>query len=88
MQHRLNDFVDNIKPVLPELAQLYESADIELIELMELLLFLFPNDNYAYHLNQLCELKNYSLSDEQCFQILPHLQSYISFLRKIKNLIQ
>jgi hypothetical protein len=88
MQSRFDHFVTNLKPILPELAHIYESADIELLELMELFLFLFPNDNYGYHLDQLCEMKNYILTEEQKSQILPHIQTYVSFLRKINNLLQ
>ena len=64
-----------------------KEENIDLLEVTDLLNFLFPDDNTLYNLEQLLELKGIELTDEDKYKLVPILDKMITFVRKIKNMI-
>ena len=61
--------------------------DDDLLEWLDTVLFLFPDDNTKYNLDQLVELKQIEIEKEKRELLIPFIDKYVGSLRKIKKLI-
>lgn len=81
---KFNEFVENVKHIVPDIEKVICGyGDIDHLEVMKVLLFLFPDDKLNFHLDQVLELKNIQLTDDKKQQLLPFIEIYIQFLRKL-----
>lgn len=88
LETKFNEFVTNVKEFCPQIENsLKEFTDIDHLEVLDVVLFLFPDEQTSYHLDQFLDLKHLELSDENKQKILPFLETYLTFLRKIKKLL-
>jgi hypothetical protein len=81
-------FIEDVIPVVPNAKDFIPVVpDNELLDALEMSLFLFPDDRTSYHLDQLLELKGCTITDEQKEGLIPIIEAYVKKLRKIKSLI-
>lgn len=86
LQTKYDKFIEDIKPIIPEFHNLLDRKDeADLLEILELLIFLFPDNNYMFHLNEVLKLKQVDITDEQKNNLIPFIEQYLEFLRKIKS---
>lgn len=85
---KFNEFVGDVKHIVPEIESLIGGyGEIDHLDVMKVLIFLFPDDNLEYHLEQLLELKNFTLTKAKQRELLPFIESYLKVLRKIDAIL-
>ena len=92
MKLKYDAFVEAAQEILP--AEVFSMRndegnidDFNLIEVMDVMLFLFPDDRTKFHLLELCDLKRVTLTEEQIDQLIPIVEKYMKFLKKVKATI-
>ena len=73
--------------VVNEVESLYDFDDEDLLDALDMLVFLFPSDDTDLHLRQLLDLKNIYVSDDQFIELLPLVKRFVDHLKEIKSLI-
>ena len=86
LESKFNAFVEEIKPIVNDVDTFLEDMqNIDYIEVLQVVLFLFPDDRTGYHLDQLLELKQIELTSDQKDGLIPIIKKYVTFLEKIKS---
>jgi hypothetical protein len=61
--------------------------DDDLIDTLDMVIFLFPSDSTEIHLKELMDLKGVKVSEEQFKAVLPVVERFVIHMKKIKSLI-
>jgi hypothetical protein len=80
------EFKNEVSTIIDDFDKHFDDLDPgDLIDLMDLMLFIFPSDNTERHLNELLDLKQLTISDEKKQQLIPICNKYVMFLNKVKR---
>lgn len=63
----------------------FEESD--LLNAVDLLIFLFPSEDTKYHLLEVLQLKNIELSDSEIDNLIPVIEKLLVRLKEIKSLL-
>ena len=89
LEMKFYEFSKKIETIVPESKKLVEDVasdeDIDHLEVLDTVLFLFPDERYEYHVDQLLSLKNIELADDQKEKLIPIISEYVLFLNKVKK---
>ena len=89
LEKKFNEFVLEAKRVIGDTDRLLQDVtNIDYIEVVDVVLFLFPDDNIPYHLDELLQLKSISLSDGEKEDLYPIIEKYLVFLRKVQPMLK
>ena len=66
---------------------LFPKEDVDLLEVTDLLNFLFPDENTLHNLNELLDLKEIKMTEEDKEKIIPIIDKIVKFVRKVKQII-
>lgn len=88
LESKFFEFTNDVKVIVPDaealVKEMASDENVDQIEVMDTVLFLFPDDRYTYHLDQLLELKSIHLEVGQKEKLIPVIEKYVTVLRKIK----
>ena len=88
LRESFDKFKNKALPIVEnELETLCNFEDEDLLDALDMLMFLFPSDDTELHLNQLMELKSISVTEEQFNELLPLVKRFVNHLKEIKSLI-
>jgi hypothetical protein len=82
-------FIKEVTPIVPTVAEFMPNfPDDELLDALDMALFIFPDDRTEYNLKQLLELKGCEVTPEQMLGLIPVIDAYVTKLRKVKTFIE
>jgi hypothetical protein len=83
------EFKAEVSTIIDDFDKHFQDLDpTDLIDLMDLMLFMFPNDKTAENLNGLIEWRGVDLADDKRQLMIPIVDKYLMFLRKVKKVIE
>jgi hypothetical protein len=72
------EFISDVQPIVPNANDFIPKvADEDLLDLLDMVLFLFPDDKIDYHLDQLLELKQCRITSDQKTELVPIIKRYV-----------
>ena len=88
LESKFYEFTTEVKCVVPEAEKIMSDLGgvnkVDYIEVMDAILFLFPDDRTLYHLDQLLDLKGINIPNTQKELLIPLVEKYVAFLVKVK----
>ena len=88
LKTKFDEFIEKVKPIVTELENSFKvDEDLNYLDALDIILFLFPDEKTLYNLEQFLDLKQISITDENKTLMIPILDDYLIFLRKIKKLL-
>ena len=79
-------FKEEISDIIPNFDEQFDEMDpTDLVDMMDLMLFLFPTDDTKRHLEELLALKGVELSADKVDELVPLCSKYVIFLNKVKK---
>lgn len=91
VEELLKDKYSEVKKEISEIVDisLFQEIDEEdLLNMIELVFFLFPDDKTLFNLNELITLQGTNINDEQKDKIVVIIDKYIIWLRKLRDAIE
>jgi hypothetical protein len=83
------EFKLEISATIADFDKYFQELDpTDLIDLMDLMLFMFPDDNTKENLETLLKWKGVDLAEDDMQQLAPVVNKYLVFLRKVKKAIE
>ena len=84
LTEKFKNFYAEIYEYLPDFNK---PEDANVLEILELFLFLFPDDNTEFNIRQVLELKGSQMTDQNIEKVVPIIDKHLKILRKIKTVI-
>jgi len=85
LEKKYIELLKEIKPILNQ--EIFPEIDDEFDwkEFMDYLQFLFPDEEYAFHLEQLAMLRGITLVNGQIDKLVPIVSRYLNWVTKFKQ---
>ena len=88
LETKFNEFIEKVKPIISDLENSFKvDGEVDYLDILDVVLFLFPDDQTSYNLDEFLDLKQIEINEDKKKQLIPILNNYLEFLRKLKKLL-
>lgn len=83
-----NDVIEIVGSNMLPFVKPEQDENLEYLEMIDLLIFLFPDQNTLYNINEVLDLKCITtITDEQKNKLVPIIDTFMLFCNKVKALV-